>query len=369
VRHLIPITSLPQIKEELTAGRLTITTDGSYDPITTRASYSWILEGTCKIVEASSPITSVNRNAYRAELMGILAALVTIKWVEVEHPGEAGSAVLYSDCQQAIRKSLKVGPIGIKDATQDEYDLILAIHHVNDSIKSEIKPLWTPGHPSPADPRGEQIRNAQAHALAVKRLHQPLATPYDDAYIECPIVTVSHRSTPITKGLPQQVIADIHYDPLRKKILKDTGWTEQEMDLVDWNGQHHALLKLPRPRQIAVSKLVNGLWNVNAQNFRYYQQPAHCPYCTATETIQHLFQCPSNEAATTHQVSLDHLSTALQAAKTPTAVSSTLIDGLTSWIGPSSTPPHSSQDTISKAFSEQTQIGWEYILKGRISNQ
>jgi hypothetical protein len=53
----------------------------------------------------------------------------------------------------------------------------------------------------------------------------------------------------------------------------------------------------------------------------------------------------------------------------PTAVSSALIDALTSWIGPSSTPPRSSQYTISKALSKQTQIGWENILRGRISNQ
>jgi len=131
VRSLIPKESLASLKDASLTGSLVITTDGSYDPVTTQASYSWIFDGPHQLAKASSSITSQNRNAYRAELHGILAALVTISWMEEIHPVEVGLAIFYSDCQKALERGLHKGPIGVKDATQDEYDLILAIRHIH----------------------------------------------------------------------------------------------------------------------------------------------------------------------------------------------------------------------------------------------
>jgi len=150
---------------------LTITTGGSYNPMTSRASFKWIMDGPHTIIKASRPISAKDCNAYRAELHGILAALTTLHIMEEEFPNSTGTATLYTDCQQALKNSLSSGPIGIKDATQDEYDLILEIRQLRNTLRTKIQPLWTPGHPSKEDPRGEQVKNAKAHALAVRQLH------------------------------------------------------------------------------------------------------------------------------------------------------------------------------------------------------
>jgi hypothetical protein len=171
VRQFVNPDSLHLLQQAVAKKTLTITTGGSYNPMTSRASFKWIMDGPHTIIKASRPISAKDCNAYRAELHGILAALTTLHIMEEEFPNSTGTATLYTDCQQALKNSLSSGPIGIKDATQDEYDLILEIRQLRNTLRTKIQPLWTPGHPSKEDPRGEQVKNAKAHALAVRQLH------------------------------------------------------------------------------------------------------------------------------------------------------------------------------------------------------
>jgi hypothetical protein len=264
--------------------------------------------------------------------------------------------------------SLSSGPIGIKDATQDEYDLILEIRQLRNTPRTKIQPLWTPGHPSKEDPRGEQVKNAKAHALAVRQLHSTDPGLHDDDGFSTHIITVLHNNCPITKGLPQQIIADIHYKPLQDKILKDTSWTIEAFNKVDWNGLHRALLKLPRPRQLSISKYIHGLWDVNEQNHRYYQQPADFPYCSSRETMLHLLTCSSQEATATGQQSMQIFNKALLATCTPPDVVNTIVNYISTMESNVKVDhSQSSSDLLSQAVSNQANIGWEHFLRGRLS--
>jgi len=367
IRHLVDHKHLAAIREASNLGQLVITTDGSYDPVTRRASYSWVFDGTSHICKASSQITTANKNAYRAELQGILAALLTLQWMEETHQGD-GTATLYTDCQKALQNSIKQGPLGIKDATQDEYDIILAIRTIRQQLRIKLTPLWTPGHQETANSRGEQVRNASAHALAVRRLHSPLSSPYDDNYVAHQIITACYNSIPITSGLPQQVTSNIHYLPLKQKILRDTKWSEETFNLVDWAAHHSALLLLPRTRRIAVSKLIHGLWNVNRQNAIYYQESSACPYCPDTETMQHLFCCTSAPAVAIRTDATRTLSTTLKAISTSEKLSA----GIISLLHPQATDnlsPAGETTATQEAVAAQSALGWDQLLRGRLSTK
>jgi len=110
------------------------------------------------------------------------------------------------------------------------------------------------------------VKNAAAHALAVKRLQSTICTGFDDAYVADTEITVLHHSIPITNGLPQLILADIHYEPLAKKLKKDNHWTDPTFNSIDWPSYHQAIISLSRPRRISISKLSHGLWNTNTQN-------------------------------------------------------------------------------------------------------
>jgi hypothetical protein len=170
-----------------------------------------------------SRITSQNRNAYRAELLGLLAALYIIQYVEEEYLETEGSISLVSDCGNALKRAFRRGPIGVKDATQDEFDIILG-------------------------------------------------TGIEDDYLHPPVITVLHNNVPLTRGLPQQIITDVHYDPLKRKLQKDNGWTEETFLSVDWSCYHKAILNIPRPHQLSISELCHNLLNKNYQNQKYYHQ-------------------------------------------------------------------------------------------------
>jgi hypothetical protein len=113
----------------------------------------------------------------------------------------------------------------VKDATQDEYDLVLAIRRIRKALKTTVYPLWVAGHPKPADTRGEQARNADAHKLAVERLRNggtdtiPL-----DLGVGQSVVSVLYKNKIITSGLPQQILANLYYIRLKEKLQRDNNW-------------------------------------------------------------------------------------------------------------------------------------------------
>jgi glutaredoxin-related protein len=45
------------------------------------------------------------------------------------------------DSQKALKQALKEGTIGVKTATQDEYDLVLAIQDIWRSLSIRVTPL------------------------------------------------------------------------------------------------------------------------------------------------------------------------------------------------------------------------------------
>lgn len=176
---------LTSIRDAILANSLEITTDGSYNPITTRASCSWVFWRNNNTIHSGlSRITSQNRNAYRTELLGLLAALYIIQYVEEEYLETEDSISLVSDCGNALKCAFRWGPITVKDATQDEFDIILD-------------------------------------------------SGVEDDYLHPPVITVLHNNVPLTRGLPQQIITDVHYDPLKRKLQKDNGWTEETFLSVD----------------------------------------------------------------------------------------------------------------------------------------
>jgi hypothetical protein len=317
---------LAAIRAAVATDSLIITTDGSYDPVTSDASYSWVFTARGRELHSgSSSITSPNRNAYRAELLGQLASLHILEWVEELYPGTKGAVTLISDNGKALRQAFRQGPIGVKDATQDEFDIILAIRKLRQSLKTTITVEWTPGHPTPADPRGEQVKNATAHKLAVARLKDTNTTGYDDDIQKIFPITILYKGSPITKGLPQQVSVDVHYNALKRKLQKDNEWDEKTFSTVDWDNYHKAIISLPCPYRLSISKLSHKLWNTNEQNSKYYGHDSSCPYCIQTETLTHLFTCTSIAAAEARQSALQTLQESLVKLKMPQPLEDLLV--------------------------------------------
>jgi hypothetical protein len=88
---------------------------------------------------------------------------------------------------------------------------------------------------------------------------------------------VLHNGKVVTSGLANLIKWNLHYEPLKDKLLRDTKWPHETFKQVDWEAYRKALASLPRTTKISITKLSHQLWNTNRQNKKYYGQPKHCP--------------------------------------------------------------------------------------------
>jgi ribonuclease HI len=201
------------------------------------------------------------------------------------------------DSQKALKQALKEGTIGVKTATQDEYDLVLAIQDIWRSLSIRVTPLWVEKD-TMATLTTEQRENIDAHQSAIARFKQHSSCCASDSQlIISQIVNVYIHGKLLTAGLPQQIITNIHYGPLQEKIKKDKGWSRDTFDMVDWRNFHRALMAVPRSHRVSISKLSHGLWNTNMQNKKFYNQSSLCPTCQKEdETLSYIFSCQHETA-------------------------------------------------------------------------
>jgi hypothetical protein len=62
-----------------------------------------------------------------------------------------GKAILYNNCQKAIQWAFKEGPVGIKEATQDKYDIIMEITQIRESMSVKVEAIWVERHLTPVE--------------------------------------------------------------------------------------------------------------------------------------------------------------------------------------------------------------------------
>jgi ribonuclease HI len=371
--NLGALTPLEEICKAAASGRLILSCDGSYQPDTRQASYSWVFSDGSKICDGSGSIQSSTNNPYRAELYAILVSMIILQHATRSCKVQGGGKVtILSDCQKALRQGLKVGPIGVKEATQDEYDIILNILQIRDEIGIEVALQWVPGHGSYTDVSIEQQLNAAAHQLAIQHLRSNHTNALKVSIQDLPTsqtVMVLYKSLPVTGGLPQQIINNIHYTPLRDKIMKDNNWTEEIFDSVDWSSFHEAILSVPRSHRVLISKLSHGLWNTNMQNRRFYGHSNICPICNCQpETLEHVFRCNAPQAISFRETAAASFKAGLSSAGTPRIIAESLLQGVSFT---ESTSFKSLLDHVScqAVVIAQTSLGWVSCLKGHLCKE
>jgi hypothetical protein len=325
------------------------------------------------IYRGSSPADGAARfcNPFRADLFGILAGLYGIYWLEQEVPISSGTATLYCDNRKALWKALNSARPSIKDATSDDYDIIVEIKRILATLQTKITPTWVKGHyEGEDDDQTEYTLNHMSHSDAVSHRQNPPSSLSCTAPQYLPsshIIAVSHNGDMVTSHLSQVIREELHYQPLTDKILKDTKWTAATFDKVDWDAYHKALHRLPRCSRISIIQLSNTLWNTN----KYYSASANCPCCsTHDETFTHVFSCSAKPARLHRDIEKLSLSEVLNKIKTPQEIQDQFFSGLQQWESGEATIKSPRRDSVTEldtiltnAFTEQTKIGWENFVK------
>jgi hypothetical protein len=344
---------------------------GAITPTMQEAAYSWTYSQRQVIWKGSGSISTGNNNPYRAELYAILISLLILKSAEAEHPITEGQATLISDSQKALKQALEQGPTGVKSATQVEYDIILEILRLQAQLQTHITSHWVKSHASYQDVSVAEQLNADAHQLAINRLkNKSTDLPTIDIIepLANNIITVTYKKKPITSSLPQQILTNLHYEPLKQKIQKDKNWSDTVFQTIDWQVYHKAIITLPRSHRVSITKLSHGLWNTNDQNKRFYNEADTCPTCkTESETISHIFRC-LDTAAAQHRDSMEQkYKKSLISAGTLEPILDIMLQGIN--LSVPRTCLTTMQSALRQAIVDQNQIGWLSFLQGYISTE
>jgi hypothetical protein len=220
----------------------------------------------------------------------------------------------------------------------------------------------------------------QTPVLSAAFVTDPTFNNYISALDSTPmshVITVLHNDT-VLIGDIRTINQDFEYSqPIREKLRKDNSWTDDQINMVDWDSFYIAMQKIPRSHCISIMKLSHQLWNTNIQNNKYYNQIASCPMCGhSLETASHIFKCPRPGATATPQGALHGLSTSLQGG-TPPIILEAIISGLQqrestdcpSMIKASAAGSRlPSLQAITLAFDQQTSMGWDSFHRGHVTS-
>jgi hypothetical protein len=104
--NLDALTPLEEIFQAAASGRLILSCDGSYQPDTRQAPYSWVFSDGSKICDGSGSIQSSTNNPYRAELYAILVSMIILQHATRSRKVQGGKVTILSDGQRALRQGL-----------------------------------------------------------------------------------------------------------------------------------------------------------------------------------------------------------------------------------------------------------------------
>jgi hypothetical protein len=379
------------ISTALTTNNLYICADGSYFADYQQGSHAWVFSTSDKTILWKGAGPSFSHpdvmSPYRAELSGLTSILFILLWVTTFNSIETGSVTIYCDNTSALDRIFTA----IRQSNNPLQQLIADIDLISCArdlllqlpVDIQIRKEWVKGHYTDSNRELQHDLNDMADELAVQHnstrrspnAYPPLISPMSEAEI----LQDNHI---ITSCLPQIIRKARHLDDLQQAILHQTKWDLQTFHKVHWNGHKAAFTSHGRIHRVSITKLVHGLYQTKERDNQFYGTPAAYPCClNHSETLIHVFSCPSD--ATTHHRAdaLQKLTVALDKHKTPPAVTKAITQGLHVWAlsqhnserlicSPSRGTVFPADILLTQAFVEQTTtLGWYQFLRGRISKK
>jgi ribonuclease HI len=374
-----------RISEAIRDNSLCICTDGSYNPHESTGAHGWVIAShNTELWRGAGPSDGHAQlmTPYRAELGGIVVGLHIINTICKTNHIRSGTAVLYSDCEKAIKNTTMKSYTGIAEHNMPDADLVQEAKRLLEETPIRISIAWVEGHPTGPILSVTQNLFQQAHKLANQYLKNPHPQFRPSTIVIDPPssrASITFENSTITSKLPKLIHHGLHVQPLIATICKEAKWSKSTYDSVDWEAFGKAFTNLQKGRQVSCSKLTHGIINTNDQNQRFYKSTGTCPCCLdQRETITHLFTCQEPKTKANRNNLQSALVTALTKIRTPERILECIQYGLTTYEESQEDP---SLDTraptygslkpvdisLTQAIHAQNTIGWEHFLRGRLS--
>jgi hypothetical protein len=250
----------------------------------------------CQLV-GSFAERSEGANAYRGELLGLMALHLILLAVNTVRPDLQGTVVLHSDCLGALSR-VKTLPPGRMPLACKHADILKNILNTCARLTFRRKYEHVAAHQDEVSafhllPRAAQL-NCAVDAGAKRELLSAIA---DGRLVQQPFplepIACFAGEQKITPDGTDSLRFWIHKILARKALSEAKILTYHQFDEVAWRHVHSALDGVPRLFQLWACKQVMGIANTNATVSRWDKTvDPRCPSCgQVPETTEHVLMC------------------------------------------------------------------------------
>ena len=191
--------------------------------------------------------------------------------------------------------------------------------------------------------------------------------------------TLCIKESMVTNKFRKRLLVAALEDNLRTHMERKYGWTAETFNLIDWDHLGYAIERSYHKSKHSYTRTMKfqfDIQNTGYQKKRYSKNCQHtptasdqCPCCrTEVETTMHLFQCKDAALVSIRIADINDLEDLLQKRHMPPDLWLAMKEGILRYTsGSASVGFIPSSVRALRAYSQQTQIGWDHFFKGRIA--
>jgi len=313
------------INEAISDGSLLAVTDGSFirEQHPDLCSAAFVLECTKGRGRMFGSFSESSRvaNAYRGELLGLMAIHLILRSVDIAHGGNNGSVEVVSDCLGALRRVTDLPPYRIPSRCKHSDILKNILVHCR-SLSFTIHYRHVRAHQDDGTSFKKLSRKAQLNCICDHTAKQRIAldgTGSDRQERMFPLETIGMfvKGGKLTSDTGDTLRFWAHRQLARTYYHSKGIILHEQFDETDWWSLQSTLMSMPRLFQLWAAKHVNRIAGTMAFLSHQDGRCNRCPSCeTCKETCPHIARCPEAGRASAFAQSTDELDLWLGANKT-----------------------------------------------------
>ena len=368
------------LTQAIQRGTLRAVTDGSYirELHPELCSAAFVLEcseGSGRML-GSFPELSKDANAYRGELLGLLAIHLILAAINKLHPDLDGSVSIYSDCLGAIGRVTSLPASRLPNNTRHSDILKIIMIHCN-SFSFSSKYCHVKAHQDDHLAYSRLAREAQLNCQVdhyakevIWGLQGTIPPPQEMLPLE-PVAIFAGKQK-VTSGSDKYLRFWVHRSIAKKVFAKLKILQPEQFEEVAWEPVYDVLHEVPRLFQLWGCKQVMDIAGTNEMQSRYKENHcAKCPSCSVcTETCAHILLCQEEGRVDILERSIDLLDDWLIEQRTDTQLRYCIIDFAQGRGGVTMTELSRGKPLrFQRMAASQDAIGWRKFMEGMVSKE
>jgi hypothetical protein len=364
----------------LTTQSIIIATDGSVQG--QMASFGWIMSTSAghRIAICKGPSYGSKPASYRAEGYGLLSATRLLHHLKIKYTIQP-TCLIVCDSKSMVKKASNLptlDDIYANSTLASEWDILAEIWttlHMYDNPDEQPSFQHVKSHQDDKRPYDELSLKEQLNVDADQLADQYIVANPDHQYNIVPMLPTSGVQLNLPHGtvtykIKRELRLARTTGPLKEYLCKKYGWTEATFEDIDWECNRRALNRADKDRTIMIKHL-NDIVPVGKQVHRYDpKHPESCPSCDETvETSSHLHTCLHPSRQKWRNTFIQKLRTKLEAKDTPLDMMELMLEGIMAVIQGRETNTIHIPETVTNIAAAQEAIGWEQVLRGKLSQQ